>query len=521
MAENVIFAEQTLSLASGVCTMPAYYPIGDYSSLIILWGETEYTLSPVTIQEGAYYIGNGSLAQMGEDNLAEDTGEPFLFLTMTAEAVGNDTGLSQVQSQDLALTSINFAIKVAEEEPEETTNIVLRDRNGEEVVYKGVEKVKFNTDDGGTQLYSKGDTVENMPIILNFSGGSSETVIFAEQTLSFVYSEDFGAYFTGFNTSPFSLVDGQEYIVVWDGIENKRTAFAFTNPRDGSSCVALGNPLAAGGAANEDKFAIVEDKTNGYAYFFSLETTAEHTVKIYQETASFGDQVVKAPSGYLAKSVVIEKPETLVPENIREGETVAGVTGTLPAYTLEDKTVELDFSGGDMTVEAEEKKPFKNVTIRQPENLIPENIAEGVDIAGIIGEFAKNNMVCACGSFSGTTNQLYTLEHNMGVVPDFIMIYSGSTMSGSSNYYIGTPAFALSEKAKELSGYSVYYGEYTARCGSSGSSRSQTQPLTYPDSTKGWASQADETSIVLGLVSGSVNYGFCGTNYWFAFGGLT
>ena len=122
-------------------------------------------------------------------------------------------------------------------------------------------------------------------------GGSSETVIFAEQTLGFEYSEGFGAYYAGFNTSPFSLVDGQEYIVVWDGIENKRTAFAFTNPRDGSSCVALGNPLVTGGAANEDKFAVVEDKTNGPAYFFSLETTPSHTVKIYQkeEEVSYED----------------------------------------------------------------------------------------------------------------------------------------------------------------------------------------------------------------------------------------
>ena len=117
------------------------------------------------------------------------------------------------------------------------------------------------------------------------AGGSSETVVFAEQTLGFEYSEGFGAYYAGFNTSPFSLVDGQEYIVVWDGIENKRTAFAFTNPRDGTSCVALGNPLVTGGEANEDKFAVVEDKTNDNAYFFSLETTSSHTVKIYQKAS--------------------------------------------------------------------------------------------------------------------------------------------------------------------------------------------------------------------------------------------
>ena len=120
------------------------------------------------------------------------------------------------------------------------------------------------------------------------AGGSSETVIFAEQTLSFAYSEIFGAFKKEFEPSPFSLVAGQEYIIVWDGIENKRTAFAFTNPIDSSSCVALGNPLVAGGEANEDNFAIVEDKTGGFAHFFSTETTAAHTVKIYREAESGG-----------------------------------------------------------------------------------------------------------------------------------------------------------------------------------------------------------------------------------------
>ena len=51
-------------------------------------------------------------------------------------------------------------------------NIILKDYEGNEQIYEGVEKVKLNTTDGGTQLFSRGDTVENVPITLDFRNGN-------------------------------------------------------------------------------------------------------------------------------------------------------------------------------------------------------------------------------------------------------------------------------------------------------------------------------------------------------------
>ena len=42
-----------------------------------------------------------------------------------------------------------------------------------------------------------------------------------------------------------------------------------------------------------------------------------------------GDQTLLPVDGEVFSSVVIKKPETLLPENIRKGITVAGITGTL------------------------------------------------------------------------------------------------------------------------------------------------------------------------------------------------
>lgn len=194
----------------------------------------------------------------------------------------------------------------------------------------------------------------------NSGGGSAKKIIFSEQTLGFSYSEGYGAYVYAITDSiPFTLVDGKEYNVVWDGDIFARTAFAYTNPADGSNCVAVGNTLVTGGENNGDIFAVVCDITNGFTYFFSLETTASHTVEIYQGEEQF--------------------------------------TGV-------ETSVDLDFSAGDMEVTPNEGEAFSKVTIPQPDTLVAGNIAEGVTVAGILGTLASG------GSF----NKMYFENDGMG-----------------------------------------------------------------------------------------------------------
>ena len=85
-------------------------------------------------------------------------------------------------------------------------------------------------------------------------------------------------------------------------------------------------------------------------------------------------------------------PETLTPEKLAAGETVGNITGTMTVPASEEKTIAPDFSGGDMEVTPGEGAMFSKVTVQQPETLIPENIAEGVDIAGIIGTLAAGGI---------------------------------------------------------------------------------------------------------------------------------
>ena len=57
---------------------------------------------------------------------------------------------------------------------------------------------------------------------------------------------------------------------------------------------------------------------------------------------------------------------------------------------LENVLIQPNFSNGDQSFSAPDEMAVKSAIIQKPETLIPENIAEGVDIAGIIGTLASS-----------------------------------------------------------------------------------------------------------------------------------
>ena len=270
----------------------------------------------------------------------------------------------------------------------------------------------------------------------------AQEVILAEQeNFAFSYNEAFGAFMgvlSGLMSQP--LAEGEDYVILWDGTEYTRTAVAFTNPADGTNCVAIGNPIVYGGEDNGDSFAVVYDLTNDYAYAFSTTTDATHTVAIYaageEETTtpsaniiiknysgndvlyegvkkvyftgadgaskvpytygdaittsvepdfSDGDMEVDIADGTLVTGMTIVKPDSLAPENVKVGVEIGGVVGEYVG-DAEERTVDADFSGGNQEVApSTDGKVMSKVTIVKPETLRPENIADGVDVAGVIG----------------------------------------------------------------------------------------------------------------------------------------
>ena len=96
---------------------------------------------------------------------------------------------------------------------------------------------------------------------------------------------------------------------------------------------------------------------------------------------------IKPEKGKLWSKVNIDKPEGLVAEHILKDVEIAGIVGEIVIPTEEVANVELDFTNGDMAVTPSEGSVFSVVNISKPEGLVASNIASGVNIAGIVGEF--------------------------------------------------------------------------------------------------------------------------------------
>lgn len=102
-----------------------------------------------------------------------------------------------------------------------------------------------------------------------------------------------------------------------------------------------------------------------------------------------------------------------------------------------EKTIDPDFSTGDMEVIPEEGQVFSKVGISKPDNLIPGNIAEGVDIAGIVGTLASGgggglddwNAVVKPWTAPEATSQatLHTIVTNQELKDKGIQIVSGES----------------------------------------------------------------------------------------------
>lgn len=132
--------------------------------------------------------------------------------------------------------------------------------------------------------------------------------------------------------------------------------------------------------------------------------------------------------------------------------------GNLQVYTAGEsvsKTVEPDFSGGDMVVPIAEGELVTGLTIKKPDTLVAENVAEGIDIAGIIGTLTagglSQGLAMKCGVYTfaqTTTNRRGTITHNLGRLPDFalVMRLGNGTASEANMEWAYSISLALREK---------------------------------------------------------------------------
>lgn len=230
----------------------------------VIWDGITYDCVAISVDSGG--IAGVGIGNFGLAGLGESTGEPFVLGVF---ADGSDTACL-TSEEDATHSIIIYRLLASGNE------IVLKNYSGTDVTYENVDAVMFDTPDGGTQVYTRGELISGVSVWL-------------------------------------SLKDG--------------------------------------------------------------------------------NQTVTAPDGTVARSATIIKPDTLVPENIRNGITIAGVEGEFLGDT-EELALSLSMADGDMVITpTEEGKVISQVTITKPETLIPENIAEGVEIGGVVGTFVGGGAI--------------------------------------------------------------------------------------------------------------------------------
>ena len=83
--------------------------------------------------------------------------------------------------------------------------------------------------------------------------------------------------------------------------------------------------------------------------------------------------------------VTIIEEGTKVTYVLQNGAYIAG--GDVPATPTEEKTVVLALANGDQVITPTDGKNISKVTITKPVELLPENIKKGITIAGVTGTY--------------------------------------------------------------------------------------------------------------------------------------
>lgn len=265
----------------------------------------------------------------------------------------------------------------------------------------------------------------------------AQTVVLAEHTYDrFYLNESFGVY-SAVAIGKAELIVGEEYSVIWDGetfICAAQDASAFS---EGS--VLLGNALAFGLSGNNEPFIILSAPYADNSDIISLTDTDAngiHTVAIYKdEPDSGGDDDVENGDEIVLKYFSGEEKKFSGIEMVELKTSDGGTQLFSKGEAVENVPIVLDFSEGDQIVTAPDGMLVKSAVIQTPPNLVPENIPEGIDIAGILGTRKDGGglmePVMKRGYYTATTTGSMYVTHNLGMLPDYVLIASNASVSSS------------------------------------------------------------------------------------------
>lgn len=186
--------------------------------------------------------------------------------------------------------------------------------------------------------------------------------------------------------------------------------------------------------------------------------------------------------------------------------------------TLEDLPIALDFAGGDQEVVAPDGVVVKSAVIQKPESLVSENILKDINIAGIIGTLEVGAKIATGTLENDVKSTPLVIEHNLGVMPDIIFCITNSY----DVYPTVIMTFGVSKKFSDTYNFTpklmvVYKNESNVMdVKHNAIDKYIDEGLSYP--AAGVIQNANETTFKLGS---STTHNMKAGSRWVAIGGLT
>lgn len=240
---------------------------------------------------------------------------------------------------------------------------------------------------------------------------------------NFIYDTNYQCYGTTVENPGFVLVSGRTYKVVWDDVEKPFIATAYNATLPGiGDLVAIGNGSAFGYPGNNEPFVLSTNSERAYFLVLNGDTASSHTVAI---SYAIADVVLLDRRGV---RTVYPGVTTLEVDTADGGTREFVDSETLPE-AVEDMPIGLNFRNVDsQKIIAPAGIVAKSAIIQKPVNLRPEYIAEGVNIAGIIGTLIGGggdivSYTVMTADVDTTDGHIHTLYHDLGRTPDIAFIY--------------------------------------------------------------------------------------------------
>ena len=305
----------------------------------------------------------------------------------------------------------------------------------------------------------------------------AENLIFEQSLEEFGPVTEFPGLYGQFVESPlFELVIGDTYRVIWDGEEFPVEARDASQILDG--WLYLGNGTPYGIPGNNEPFVI---GVSSYGVqFLAYDKESTHNITIYHIVEDSGKIIILDRQGIPNEYEGIES----VTFDTADGGTQMFTKGR----AIEGIEIELDFSDDrDQPIYAPDGTLVKSAIIKKPVDLVPENIAQGVTIAGIEGIhkgesgvsfedalFIANYCTSNAGSLGSTTST--SIGHTINNIPASANLISvkgkcsSQTVTSSSSFSLQTiqtlndiESYTRSGNTLKIS-YTLLYTFYIINC---------------------------------------------------------